>query len=61
MRKLMVVLAWVVLLPLMLAWEIFKGLLEFAGITKRGKRRKRNRGGVMCGPGGYNASGRGFI
>lgn len=56
MRKLMVILAWVVLLPLMLIWEIFKGLLGLAGSTGR----KRGRGGVMCGPGGVSTRGKKF-
>lgn len=57
MRKIMVVLAWVILLPIMLAWEIFKGLLGLAGCTGR---RKRGRGGVMCGPGGVSPRGKKF-
>ena len=50
--KILVALAWIVLLPLMVMWEIFKGLLGLANDMERGRKRRSRHSGVMCGPGG---------
>ena len=57
MKKLLVVLAWIVIFPLMVIWELFKGLLGLADSMERTRRRRSRHAGVMCGPGGVGARG----
>lgn len=52
MITLLKVLFCIILFPLMLAWELFKGLIGLADSMERTRKRNSRHRGVMCGPGG---------
>ena len=53
----MKVLFCIIAFPIMLFWELFKGLLGLSASMERDRKRRSRHSGVMCGPGGVGPRG----